>query len=63
MFNKWVDDWFGKAYSKGGKRLNGIARLTYDWFWTDDPQFGRIDQELKMLKRQNRSEAEKDIKI
>lgn len=38
---------FGPMYSHAGKKLGLIERLFYNWFFTDDPYFERVDEELK----------------
>jgi hypothetical protein len=38
---------FGPMYSHTGTRLGLIGRLLYNWFYTDDPYYDRVDAELK----------------
>ncbi len=38
---------FGPMRSHTGKRLGLVGRLLYNWFFTDDPYFVRVDEELK----------------
>ena len=38
---------FGPMYSHLGLRLGIVGRLLYGWFYTDDPYFDRVDQELR----------------
>ncbi len=38
---------FGPMNSHLGLRLGIVGRLFYGWFYTDDPYYERVDQELK----------------
>jgi hypothetical protein len=39
---------FGPMRSHTGQKLGIISRLCYNWLYTDDPYFVRVDQELRM---------------
>ncbi len=38
---------FGPMCSHTGRKLGILGRLCYDWLFTDDLYFERVDQELK----------------
>ncbi|MEY2665172.1 MAG: hypothetical protein RLZZ480_277 [Candidatus Parcubacteria bacterium] len=38
---------FGPIEDRDGVKMGFLSRLTYEWFWTDDPYFVRVDMELK----------------
>ena len=37
----------GPLEGRDGKTLGFLARVTYEWLWTDDPYFIRVDEELR----------------
>lgn len=37
----------GPIQDRENRKLGLIARLTYEWFWTDDFYFTRVDEELR----------------
>lgn len=38
---------FGPMHSHAGRRLGIVGRLCYNWLFTDDPYFVRVDEELR----------------
>lgn len=38
---------FGPMHSHAGEKLGIIGRLFYNWWFTDDPYYVRVDEELK----------------
>ena len=37
---------FGSMCDRGGHHLGLLSRLTYEWVWTDDQYYIRVDEEL-----------------
>jgi len=44
---KFTERLFGPVLDRSDKKLSLLLRLTYEWFWTDDPYYTRVDEELK----------------